>query len=297
MNKNDLIKKLENLDLPEANLPSHQRRLKMALLNSGYWKERTSMSLLKKFAPVGAVAVIALLVVVGVNYFKSSSSVSVNNLSLTPAAYAKELVSETKERLIKSKAVAGYVEPTSGLFQWQETDADGNIRDEKGRIIFITDQDGKLVPTPREVPAAAYTLTAESFLSFLEEAKQAKDLTYLGDKRVGDPAKPLSTVGRKIRILQFTDEKGNTAILGIDENNMPVVKIVYNDKGGVGGGVIFQQGEMKNGNQPVPSGASGEGVQYGKIDPNAPKPLDWEDHVKYWTENLEQPTDFNAIQK
>lgn len=300
MNKDDLIKKLENIDLPKIGLQSHKRRLKTTLLNSGYRKEKTSMSLLKKFAPIGAVAAIALLVIVGVNYFKSSSSVS--NLSLTPAAYAKELVGKTEKQLIKSNAVAGYVEPTSGLFQWKETDADGNIRDEKGRIIFVTDQDGKLVPVPHELPdqdknwsgeKMSFTFTKELLLASLQEAQQAEDLTYLGDKLVN---------GKRIKVLQFSDSKGaqvqKQTILGIDENNMPVVKIIYNDKGGVGGGVIFQRGEIKNGNQPTPSG---EGVQYGKIDPNAPRPKSIEEMMNFWTENLEnqfqEQAEFKAIKK
>ncbi len=65
MNKNDFIKKLENLDLPKIELPSHQRRLKMALLNSGYFKEQFTMTtLLKKVTlPVGALALVAIVAV------------------------------------------------------------------------------------------------------------------------------------------------------------------------------------------------------------------------------------------
>jgi len=42
MKDKDLIKKLENVELPEVELPSHQRRLKMALLESGYLRKRQS---------------------------------------------------------------------------------------------------------------------------------------------------------------------------------------------------------------------------------------------------------------
>jgi hypothetical protein len=75
MNKDDLIKKLENLDLPEVELQSHQRRLKMALLNSGYWKgERTTMSLLKKqIVPVGGIIAIAAIIVVFSFVFKGTT--------------------------------------------------------------------------------------------------------------------------------------------------------------------------------------------------------------------------------
>lgn len=66
------------------------------------------------------------------------------------------------------------------------------------------------------------------------------------------------------------------------------------------GGVMFQQGKINNGNQPSPSG---EGVQYGKIDPNALQPKSIEEMMNFWTENLEnQPqeqtdNDFEAIKK
>lgn len=285
MNKEDLIKKLENIDLPEVELQSHKRRLKTALLNSGYFKKQTTMSLLKKIAPIGAVAVIALFVVVGVNYFKNPSSVSRNNLLMSQAVYAKELVSLAQEQLTRG-GIAGFPDPTTGIIQWKEPEADGNIRDEKGNIIFTT--------TPNDVGSSdeiSYTFTKDSFLSSLKEAENAKDLTYLGDKRVGDPAKPLSAIGRKIRIVQFTDNKGNTTILGIDENNLPVVRMSFNKTSGAGGGVIFQpadKGSVPNGETP--------GINYGKISDGTPQP-NLEQQIKYWTENLEQPTDFKAIQK
>ncbi|MCX6813063.1 MAG: hypothetical protein NTV77_01040 [Candidatus Azambacteria bacterium] len=274
MNKDDLIKKLENLDLPEVELPSHQRRLKMALLNSGYFKKQTTMSTLKKFAPLGFVAVFALLIVVGVSYW--------NKPSLTPAAYAKELVAEAQKQIADIKAVAAFPDPSTGVIQWKTPDADGNIRDEKGNIIFTTTPEGELVPAPREVPAVGQTITTKDFALSLEEAYQAKDLVYLGNKVLPD--------GKRVRVLRFTKE-GQTVILGINENNLPVVKIVYDGK--TGGGIMFQQGEIKNG-QPLPSE---QGVQYGKIDPNAPQPKSVEEMKNFWTENLEQPTDFKAIQK
>ncbi len=73
MNTDDLIKKLENLDLPEVELQSHRYRLKMALLNSGCWKGETAMSLLKKrIVPVGGIIAIAALIVVFSFVFKSA---------------------------------------------------------------------------------------------------------------------------------------------------------------------------------------------------------------------------------
>ncbi len=89
MNKDDLIKKLENLDLPEVELQSHQRRLKMALLNSGYWKgERTTMSLLKKqIVPVGGIIATAAIIVVFVFSFIFKGT--------TPQAYAQQIAEKS----------------------------------------------------------------------------------------------------------------------------------------------------------------------------------------------------------
>lgn len=40
MEEKDLIKKLETLELPEIELKSHKENLKMALLNSDYFKKQ-----------------------------------------------------------------------------------------------------------------------------------------------------------------------------------------------------------------------------------------------------------------
>ncbi len=63
MNKEDLIKKLENIEVPEIEIQSHQRRLRLALLNSGYFKEKTIMFYTKRLVPVGVA--LALILVVG----------------------------------------------------------------------------------------------------------------------------------------------------------------------------------------------------------------------------------------
>ncbi|MBU4299151.1 hypothetical protein KJ636_03855, partial [Patescibacteria group bacterium] len=110
----------------------------------------------------------------------------------------------------------------------------------------------------------SYTVTKDSFKSFLEEAKKADDLAYLGDK--------ILSVGKRVRVLRFTDEKGSTVILGIDENNYPVVRLAYS----AGGGVMFGSGAING---------------------QTPSLFNPEETVNFWTENLEQPTDFKAIQK
>ena len=63
MKHEDLIKKLENLETPEIELPGHRQALKMALLNSGRFKERTIMDWTKILAPI--TAAVLLIAVVG----------------------------------------------------------------------------------------------------------------------------------------------------------------------------------------------------------------------------------------
>jgi hypothetical protein len=90
MNTDDLIKKLENLDLPEVDLQSHRRRLKMVLLNSGCWKGETTMSLLKKrIVPVGGIIAIAAIIVVFSFVFKSA----------TPPVSAQEIAQKSYNKV------------------------------------------------------------------------------------------------------------------------------------------------------------------------------------------------------
>ena len=63
MKHEDLIEKLKNLKTPEIELPGHKQTLKMVLLNSGRFKERTIMDWAKTLAPVAAA--VLLITVMG----------------------------------------------------------------------------------------------------------------------------------------------------------------------------------------------------------------------------------------
>jgi uncharacterized secreted protein with C-terminal beta-propeller domain len=65
MKHEDFIEKLGNLKTPEIELSGHKQALKMALLNSGHFKERTIMNWAKVLAPVTA----ALLLIALVGFF------------------------------------------------------------------------------------------------------------------------------------------------------------------------------------------------------------------------------------
>ena len=65
MKYEDFIKKLENLKTPDVELPGHRQALKMFLLNSARFRERTIMSWAKVLAPITA----ALLIMAMVGFF------------------------------------------------------------------------------------------------------------------------------------------------------------------------------------------------------------------------------------
>ena len=106
MNKDDLIKKLENLDLPEVELQSHQRLLKMALLNSGYWKGAKTMFLLKKAVPVGGiVAIIAIITVFGFIFKDATPQASAQQIAQKSYQAVSSLTTEQQEVLRKTTGV------------------------------------------------------------------------------------------------------------------------------------------------------------------------------------------------
>ena len=63
MKHEDLIEKLKNLKTPEIELLGHKQALKMALLNSGHFRQRTIMDWAKILAPISAA--VLLIAVVG----------------------------------------------------------------------------------------------------------------------------------------------------------------------------------------------------------------------------------------
>jgi uncharacterized secreted protein with C-terminal beta-propeller domain len=81
MKYDDLIKKLENLKTPEIELHSHKQALKMALLNSRHFKQRTIMNWAKVLAPITtAVLLIAVVGLVALNTPKSAAPFDPVNL-------------------------------------------------------------------------------------------------------------------------------------------------------------------------------------------------------------------------
>jgi len=114
MKHDDFIKKLENLKTPEIELTGHKQALKMALLNSGRFRERTIMDWARILAPVSA----ALLLIAAIGLFaviKPESLVPMGENQISRFASYEEL-----QNFIKANS-----QDTSwgSIRFWEESDA------------------------------------------------------------------------------------------------------------------------------------------------------------------------------
>lgn len=200
MNKNDLIKKLENLDLPEVELPSHQRRLKMALLNSGYFKKQFTMStLLRKFTlPVGAVALVAIIAV-GVISFTGQPS----------QASAQEIAKKTYQTVVNLPA--DQQAKVSGTLGFDSRTALQEAMNAKDLKAFTYDEFAGSAPLPPDPDGKLHTL---KFLQYTNADGASvilgideNDLPVFGSVAYGNPTQGSS--GEKGFNTQFRGDKGD----------------------------------------------------------------------------------------
>jgi hypothetical protein len=127
MKNDDLMKKLENLETPEIELSGHRQALKMALLSSGRFKERTIMDWAKILAPVTA-AVVLIAVVGFLNVIQprlqmaQAKEIAMSNLQVRDLMEENELeITEVKLQNGEAYVLLGYQSA-----DW-ERDAGGDI--------------------------------------------------------------------------------------------------------------------------------------------------------------------------
>lgn len=84
MEKNDLIKKLKKISLPEIEIPSHKKELKQVLLSKYYQEKRTweTFNILKKAVPVGAVVIILIVLILNNLIFPKYTLVQAKEIAL-----------------------------------------------------------------------------------------------------------------------------------------------------------------------------------------------------------------------
>jgi len=89
MKYEDLTKKLENLKTPDIELPGHRQALRMALLNSGRFRQRTVMNWARVLAPIAAA--VLLVVVMGVLAVNRPGSLYLGGNQITKFASYEQL--------------------------------------------------------------------------------------------------------------------------------------------------------------------------------------------------------------
>jgi hypothetical protein len=212
MNKEDLIKKLEHLDLPEVELHGHQRRLRMALLNSGYWKGGiTNMSLFKKVVPAGAI-IAAVTIVMAVVLSINGAAEQVSAQEIAQKSYqAISVLTDVEQDSLKKE-----LHTVDGLDEL----LDEALNAEDLTILtydeFVS-QCSDVVPPflPCEEPADMQSLNVVAYEGSVSQAMESMD-------------SPIEESMQNMGFIKFTDSDGITNIIGIDgDSNLPVLAISW----------------------------------------------------------------------
>ncbi len=193
--KEELIKRLERLDLPNIKLPRHRQNLNMALLHSGYLtlKKQTTMSLMRKFATAGTIALAAAVVAIGIGYFKNPGS---------SVAYAKQLAQSSYHAVLSLSPA---------------------------QQIALGNRIGWSVSTPAELlreATNANDLSTVSYNQFMHEnAQTAVASTANTTSATSNPSAAADM--HNARFLQFTAQNGEVIYLAIEQNNyLPIMVTV-----------------------------------------------------------------------
>ena len=172
MKHEDLMKKLENLETPEIELSGHRQALKMVLLSSGRFKERTIMDWAKILAPVTA-AVLLIAVVGFLNVIQprlqmdQAKQIAMSNLQVRDLMEENELeITEVKLQNGEAYVLLGYQAAS-----W-ERDAGGDI---------LTAPGGEESFSASNVTVSAYILKVDLIEKEATEFGRLDDIISLQD--------------------------------------------------------------------------------------------------------------------
>jgi hypothetical protein len=114
MKLDNLIKKLENIELPDIEIQSHKQKLKMALLNSRHFKPKTSNFWLKNALPFASAFALAIFLLVAIVNPKLMEAKAMGIAKNDPQV--KKIMSENgfsiKELKIKNGVAFALLAPT-----------------------------------------------------------------------------------------------------------------------------------------------------------------------------------------
>lgn len=231
MRKEDFIKQLENLDLPEVKIQDHQSRLRRALLNSRQF-EKSSFSprlFSRRTAFSMGTFMVAFIVVVTVFGLNPSSPVD------TAQAEAFEIV-------------RGALQKVRGLPKEQKAALEGQLGQDLNDVLaeasrandlrFVATHNIELEFNSLEEGVTSSPRRARSFRiidpeEFNEEmgpfpphALSPEEFEDLPDEEKQEILAMEQKFKEKVRLLEFTDSEGQRIQLGVDKDDVPVVKVI-----------------------------------------------------------------------
>ena len=146
MEEKDLIKKLENIEVPEIEIKSHRKNLKVALLSSDYFQKRNFFQVFKKPLTI-AVPALILLLLLGFNIIEprlaeaNALRLAMNNPEI------KKLIEENNMVLseVKLSGKKAYIllKPQEKVESTQEEDS--SIKIEKAKKDEMEDIEGAII--------------------------------------------------------------------------------------------------------------------------------------------------------
>jgi len=229
MNDDDLISKLEKVDLSDIVIPNHQRRLGKALHSSGCFKESKIMAILKRTSPVGGAIAVAAVVAAVVFSIKLSTSVSAQ---------------QAGQKSQQTSVGIGTTGPSPFLQAMME----------RVHAFASLSLEEKL---QQALAAKDLTrLTSDQYLSQNPGMAEMKPPRGNG--------KTLAEL--KLTYLQFTPSIGGTCIIGVDDTGLPMMGtggggggVRRGSGGGSGGGGFGPSGPGNGAFGPVKSTGAGRG--------------------------------------
>lgn len=207
MREDDLIKKLNNVELPEIEIKSHKRKLRTALFNSDYFQKSRPFEFFKKSLVFVAPSLI-LLIVLGINIIQPrliearALSIARTNPEIKRLMEEKDMVlSQVK---VKDKKAYILLNPPEEVELMEEKDAvikiqkakEDEIEDVEGAIIEVNLEQKEIIkinpikwnsinPLPKEEKESAREIAeAEEILEGIipEGAKIEKIQSFLPKK-------------------------------------------------------------------------------------------------------------------
>ncbi len=180
MKKEELIKKLETVELPTVEVPSHRNRLKMALLNAGHLKDQvvsrkpaTKVMLISGFA--GAMLVLVLLTIIKPSFLVGPSDIvmaerMVQNNSQIRAALGGTDIALISILGIKDHKADVVITGTSGK------SVNANVDLKQGTITYtvtVTATPGIIVSAYVTIDQIEYLITLDSLTLLSNEDKES----------------------------------------------------------------------------------------------------------------------------